>query len=87
MIVFNALLAGAIAMAYATASLFFLRFRIRTGDKLFSAFAIAFAILALGQLPLPFINPQAVDYRYFIPRLIAFAIIALAILDKNRRRR
>lgn len=82
----NAFLAGAVAFGYAVGALFFLRFWFRTGDRLFVAFAVAFALLALGKIPVALAADAGNDSRYFVVRLIAFCILALAILDKNRRR-
>lgn len=42
-------LSGAITLGFLVAGLFFLRFWRRTHDRLFLAFAIAFALLGLGQ--------------------------------------
>jgi hypothetical protein len=42
------LIAGALAMGFLIAGLFFLKFWRRTGDGLFLAFAAAFGLLAVG---------------------------------------
>ena len=42
-------LTGAVTFGFFVASLFFLRFWRRTGDTLFMAFALAFALLGVAQ--------------------------------------
>lgn len=79
-------LAGAVTFGFFACALFFLRFWQRTRDFLFQSFAIAFlllgtvqAILALGNIPV-----EERSWVYAI-RLVAFLLILLAILLKNRR--
>lgn len=75
---------GAIAMGYAVAGLFFLRFWRATRDRLFAIFAAAFWLLGLVRVA------QAVFGRtsertmslYWV-RLVAYALILVAIADKN----
>jgi hypothetical protein len=82
------LLSGALLFAYAIAGVHFLQFWRRTGDRLFSHFAIAFWLLALNELaisvPLFGDNPQG--YVYLL-RIFAFVTILVAIVDKNVARR
>jgi hypothetical protein len=82
-----AFLSGAVAMGYAIASLFFLRFWRRTHDRLFLAFATAFLLLmlnsalaTLGDVPL-----ENRAYLYLL-RLAAFGIIIGAVIQKTRSR-
>jgi hypothetical protein len=77
-------LSGAITMGYLIGGLFFCRFWIRTRDALFLHFALAFALLALGQglLALSGIAEEERSYLYLV-RLAAFVIIIFAILRKN----
>lgn len=78
-------LSGAIAFGFLIAGLFFLRFWIRTRDGLFIAFAIAFALLGLGQAVQALSNiPQEERQYIFLIRLAAFTIILAAIVRKNR---
>jgi hypothetical protein len=81
------LMVGAIAMGFAIAALFFLRFWRITGDRLFALFALSFFVLAVNRVALGLsVNWDGRgDYFYWV-RFAAFAIILLAILDKNRRR-
>jgi hypothetical protein len=73
---------GAITLASATIGLFFLRCWRSTGDRLFVMFSAAFWLLALHWLvsgTLPHLTTQAHALRF-----VAFALIAIAVLDKNR---
>ena len=81
-------IAGAIAMGYAVASLFFLRFWRTTRDGLFAAFSAAFALMALNQgLPALLDIPREEQSPFYLLRLIAFLLIIAAIVGKNVRRR
>lgn len=85
-------LAGAVTLAYAIASLHFVHFWHRTADRLFLAFAIAFALMALNQLAVFALGAadDRGDYAYVL-RVLGFLLILVAIVDKNvfaqRRRR
>ena len=84
----NAVLMGAVAMASLVAALFFLRFWRQTADRFFLLFAIAFAVdavtrLILGASP----PPTEAEPLVYLARLVTFALIVLAIADKNRARR
>lgn len=76
---------GAIMMASFVAGLFFLRFWRRAGDRFFAIFALAFWMMAAERFMLGFLEPIE-ETRTFVHllRLVAFALIALAVLDKNR---
>ena len=67
------------------AGLCFLRFWRDTQDRLFAFFAGAFWLLSLSWLLLAFLSPteETRPYVYAI-RLAAFAMIIVAIIDKNR---
>ena len=84
----TALLSGMLTAGYLVAALHFLKFRQRTGDRLFLAFAIAFAVLAGQRAALVLLaeRPEATLYLYGL-RVLAFALIIAAIIDKNRARR
>lgn len=75
-------------MAFAMAGLIFLRFWRRSRDRLFLLFALAFFILALNRIGLATAFQQGYrrDTLYWV-RLVAFLLILLAIVDKNRARR
>jgi hypothetical protein len=81
----NDVLLGAAAMGSTTVAVFFVRFWHQTGDRLFAIFALAFAvdasmrvILAVSELP----NEQ--EPFFYLGRLVTFALIMFAIIDKNR---
>jgi alpha-D-ribose 1-methylphosphonate 5-triphosphate synthase subunit PhnI len=78
-------LGGMLAMGYLIAALFFLRYWRRTRERLFASFAVALLILAI-QRALLAADLAIVEDRtwYYGLRLLAFVIILLAILDKNR---
>ena len=77
-------LAGMVAMGFAVAALFFLRFWRRTGDSLFLAFAAAFALLALQQGVMTALRIADEDRSLvYLLRLAAFVLIIVAILRKN----
>lgn len=78
-------ISGMIGASYVVAGLFFLRFWRNTRDRLFAFFAAAFWILALQRVILAFIDTTAenVAYVYWV-RLLAFGLILVAIIDKNR---
>ena len=78
-------LSGALAMAQAAIALFFLRFHRRTHDRLFLWFAIAFALLALQRLLLNAARDWTENAVWLYGlRLVAFVLILVAIVDKNR---
>jgi hypothetical protein len=78
-------LSGAITLGFLVAGLFFLRFWRRTQDDLFLAFAIAFALLGVGQAIQAFANiPQEERSYIYLIRLAAFTLILVAIVRKNR---
>lgn len=80
---------GAIAMGYAVAGLFFLRFWRDTRDRLFAFFALALFVLALNRVggASYLISSQERELHTYWIRFAAFVLILVAILDKNRGRR
>jgi hypothetical protein len=76
---------GASAMGCWVAGLFFLRFWRGTRDRLFALFAASFWVLGASWLVLAVAQPsdETRHYAYLI-RLVAFLLIAVAIVDKNR---
>jgi hypothetical protein len=81
----NAIMLGAVAMASSIAALFFLRFWRQTRDPLFLLFSLAFAVDAVTRLILGLgnVSDEHAPFFYF-GRLITFALIAVAIINKNR---
>ena len=84
----NEFISGMIMMGYIVAGIFFLRFWRDTRDRLFAMFGAAFFVLAVARAGLQL--DGAVHERstiwYFV-RLLAFLIILIAIVDKNRARK
>jgi len=77
-------LAGAVTLGFVVAAVFFLRFWQRTRDRLFCAFAAAFALLALNQTIATFLGAgdELTTYAYVL-RVLGFILILYAIVDKN----
>jgi hypothetical protein len=84
----NQILTGAVAMGFAVAAVFFLRFWRKTRDRLFALFALALFIMSANRigLALSALRGSRGDRLYWV-RLVAFGLILVAILDKNRSRR
>jgi hypothetical protein len=77
-------LTGTIAMAFAVAGLFFLRFWRTTGDRLFLIFALAFWVLGIARLGLVLFNGiTEFHIGLYALRVSAYLLIAYAILEKN----
>jgi hypothetical protein len=81
-------LSGAVTLGYVVAMLFFLRFWKRTADRLFLAFGVAFALLALNQALAQWLGAadERVGYTYLL-RVLGFVLILAAIIDKNVSRK
>ena len=78
-------LTGVAAAGSLAVGLFFLRLWHETRDRFFAFFGTAFWVLALNWLALAWATPAAEHRHYFyIARLVAFLLIILAIMDKNR---
>ena len=77
-------LAGAVTLGFLVAAAFFLRFWRRTADRLFLAFAAAFALLAMNQTLATFLaaGDELIPYAYML-RVLGFILILYAIIDKN----
>ncbi|MBK0393489.1 DUF5985 family protein [Ramlibacter algicola] len=81
-------LAGAIAAGWLVAGLYFFRFWRRTRDRFFLLFAISFWIESADRVALalvPFASEN--EPLFYVPRLMAYGLILLAIWRKNRERR
>ena len=79
-------LSGAVTMGFLVAAGFFARFWRDTGERLFVAFAVAFALLALNQALAQWLGAadERVAYTYLL-RVLGFVLILAAIIDKNLR--
>jgi hypothetical protein len=83
----NDVLLGATAMASALAGLLFLRFWMRTRDRLFVIFAIAFWLMSINWVCVALVRrDEATVAPLYILRLLAFLLILVGIIDKNRSR-
>ena len=83
----NHFIMGASAMAFCIAGLFFLRFWTKTRDRLFAIFAVAFWLLGLIRVGLVYSHDSDESHYLYWIRLLAYCLILLAIVDKNRPRR
>lgn len=80
-------LAGAIAMASFVAGLVFLRFHRRTCDRLFLFFAASFWLDAFGRtLEVALRLSDDGSSILYVIRVVAYGLILVGILDKNRPR-
>jgi len=80
-------LSGAAAMASLAVALFFLKFWRRTRDTFFLLFASAFTIDAISRFVLGVSQvSDTTEPMYFLPRLLMFGLIAVAIIGKNAKR-
>lgn len=81
----NEVILGGVAMASLVATLFFLRFWRQTHDRLFAFFALAFGFDAVMRVALALNSvPDEHEPFFYLGRLVTFALIALAVIDKNR---
>jgi hypothetical protein len=79
---------GASCLACAAIAVFFLRFWRLGGDRLLGLFGLAFVMLAINRVVLATVRHAGeADALVYLARAIAFALIVVAILDKNRSRR
>jgi len=79
---------GATMVLSFVAALCFFKSATRTGDRLFYFFGAAFAALGADRLVLAWINiPEGNEPQVYVLRLIAFLLILIGIVDKNRSRR
>jgi hypothetical protein len=79
-------IAGMLVMATFAIGLHFLKFWRLSKDRFFIWFALAFWVFGLGWLIRAF-YPGVAEHGHwaYVPRLVAFLMIIVAILDKNRR--
>jgi uncharacterized membrane protein HdeD (DUF308 family) len=87
MITFQGFLLGVIATTSLIAAAFFLKFWRQTRDVLFLAFSAAFLIEGINRISVLFIErPDEGNPSIYIVRFLAFLLILVAIVNKNRRR-
>jgi hypothetical protein len=79
------MLIGAIAATSLAAGLFFFRFWRTTHDRFFLLFAISFWIEGANRVMLyEFVGLDDDAPVYYLIRLLAYGLILVAIIDKNR---
>lgn len=79
------MLQGATAMGCLALAVFFLRFWVRSRDRLFAIFSGAFVVFAINRvLIVTLASSQETDVLIYGVRALAFGLLMLAILDKNR---
>jgi hypothetical protein len=80
----NKFLAGMVTAGFLAGGLFFARFWVRSRDSLFLAFSAAFWLLALNQTLVALVQkPETKQSWFYLLRVAAFLIIAIAIVRKN----
>lgn len=83
----QAVLIGGIAVASLIAGLFFFRFWRTTHDRFFLFFALSFWIEGAQRFFVyRYAGLDEADPMYYLPRLVAYGLIIVAIVDKNRAR-
>lgn len=83
----NELLMGAIAAFSFVAGLFFFRFWRSTKDKFFLYFALSFWIEAVNRIAIAVSFGSELEPVFYLVRVVAYGLIVLAIVQKNRRTR
>ena len=80
-------LVGAIAAMSLVISLFFFRFWRKTGDRFFLFFALSFLLEACNRGLMASVAGWLESApSYYMVRLLAYTLIIVAILDKNRKK-
>jgi hypothetical protein len=81
----NSILVGAIAACFIIAALFFFRFWRATRDRFFLWFALSFALEGVNRVLLYLlVGPNEDAPLYYLVRLVAYGLIIVAIVGKNR---
>lgn len=79
------LITGMLMILSLVAALFFAMSWRRSGDRFFLIFALAFTLLGIERLILGILNlPESPLLSIYLVRLVAFLLIIIAIIDKNR---
>jgi hypothetical protein len=80
----NYMLFGAIAMTSIVVGFQFLRFWRKSADRFFLFFAMSFLLEGFNRIAMgTFSGLNESAPEYYLVRLVAFALILVAILDKN----
>ena len=80
----DSFLTGAITITHWAVAYFFLRFGKKTGERLFLAFAVAFWLLGTEHIVPLFLPLEPDSFLIYSFRLVGFALIIAAIVNKNR---
>ncbi|MEZ0393333.1 MAG: DUF5985 family protein [Pseudobdellovibrionaceae bacterium] len=84
---FTTFLSGATFLGFFISGVLFLKFWIRSQDRLFATFSVSFFLMALERiLVLKFVPYEETHALVYVLRLIAFVLISGAVVDKNRVR-
>jgi len=82
----NLVLVGALTISSWVVGLFFLRFFRTSRDRLFVFFALAFLLLGCNWLGLAIVDwSEETRHWIFVLRLLAFVLVLVGAIDKNRR--
>jgi uncharacterized membrane protein HdeD (DUF308 family) len=83
----NQMLLGAISITSLIIALFFLRFWRKTGDRFFLFFAVSFCMEGINRAVLGLtLHPNEGQPFFYVVRFLSFALILIAIADKNWKR-
>jgi hypothetical protein len=78
-------LSGATTLGCVVLAVCFLRFWARTRERLFAIFAVAFALYAVHYVAVFMASREETEALVYAIRALAFGLILVAIVDKNRR--
>jgi hypothetical protein len=82
----NDFLAGAATAASWIIAMFLFKFWRESRDRLLLLFSLAFVVLGLNWVLVSVFHPGGeTRHLFYLVRLVAFLLILVAILDKNRR--
>ncbi|TFZ09005.1 hypothetical protein EZ216_02035 [Ramlibacter humi] len=79
------MLAGATILANAVVGLFFFRYWRNTRDSFFLLFAASFWIEAANRMALALVVGNELEPVFYMVRVIAYGLIVVAIVQKNRK--
>jgi len=83
----NQMMIGAIAALSFVIGCFFMRFWRVTGDRFFLLFGLSFWLEGINRVLLGTLPAWREDApAYYLMRLLTYALILYAIIDKNRKR-
>ena len=81
-------IAGMVTMGFVISGLFFFRFWIRTRDRLFAIFGIAFCLMAVNEIfTPPSVTAQNGFYYAYLLRIAAYLLLIAGIVAKNLEQR